>query len=159
MPLADGDWPTTGIHWVDTIIGACVVLAILGGGFQVIRAHLFRPLRTWLHRFDQFLTDWNGTPGRPGISDGTPGVMERLRSMEYQVNNNGGNSMKDQMDATRAIADRTEDKVDLLAKQLSDHLDKAAKADEAMWAAIKTIAESTPPEHAHEDSADERGDS
>ena len=36
-------------------------------------------------RIMQVLDDWQGEPARPGISDGQPGVMQRLYSMDQKI--------------------------------------------------------------------------
>ena len=57
---------------------------------------LLRPLKQQADRIEMFWSDWNGTPKRPGRS-AVPGVMDRLASIDGELQRNGGNSLKDQV--------------------------------------------------------------
>lgn len=57
---------------------------------------LLRPLKRQADRIEMFWSDWNGTPAGPGRS-AVPGVMERLQSIDGELQRNGGNSLKDQV--------------------------------------------------------------
>jgi hypothetical protein len=90
---------------IATIIGSLGAgsIAFFGGAAWVLRK-----VRGFSTRFDEFMEDWNGTKARPGVPH-RPGVMERLSDqdaalakidgrlvvVEHEVNNNGGQSIKD----------------------------------------------------------------
>lgn len=57
---------------------------------------MLRPLKRQADRIEMFWSDWNGTPARPGRS-AVPGVMDRLASIDGELQRNGGNSLKDQV--------------------------------------------------------------
>ena len=96
---------------------------------------MLRPVRAQLHRWDDFWDDWNGTPAGPGRS-AVPGVMERLQSIDGELQHNGGNSLKDQVHQVNR-------KVDELAEQnaaehvaLTDRID-AIQTEARRWRAEK----------------------
>ena len=77
---------------------------------------LLRPLKRQADRIEMFWSDWNGTPARPGHS-AVPGVMDRLASIDGELQRNGGNSLKDQVVETSR-------KLDELAQQnAAEHVD------------------------------------
>ena len=92
---------------------------------------LLRPLKRQADRIEMFWSDWNGTDARPGHS-AVPGVMDRLASIDGELQRNGGNSMKDQVYATSR-------KVDVLSAQnAAEHVDlgrqiKSVKDDATRW--------------------------
>ena len=54
---------------------------------------MLRPLKRQADRIESFWEDWNGAPARPGRS-AVPGVMDRLASIDGELQRNGGNSLK-----------------------------------------------------------------
>lgn len=114
-------------------VGAIVVVAF--------GAWLARQLRG----IGRMTSDWNGTPARPGISNGTPGVMERLYhqdeqfgavfqrlgkqdvqlqkidDIEHEVRFNSGHSIKD-------AVHRTDDAVAALTTEVKDIKNKLVDA-------------------------------
>jgi hypothetical protein len=94
-------------------VTASLLLGGLGGGVLWARKQL--------KGLSQMTRDWNGTPARPGVSDGTPGVMQRLYSqdqqfqevmvslgrqdatlaeIQHEINYNSGSSIKDAVHRT-----------------------------------------------------------
>jgi hypothetical protein len=92
---------------------ASVFIAGMGGGALWLRKQL--------KGVGQMTRDWNGEPAREGISDGTPGVMQRLytqdrqfeevmahlgrqdatlETIKHEVNYNSGSSIKDAVHRT-----------------------------------------------------------
>ena len=57
---------------------------------------MIKPLKRQADRIEAFWVDWNGTPSGPGRS-AVPGVMERLQSIDGELQHNGGNSLKDKV--------------------------------------------------------------
>lgn len=88
--------PTTGLPWLDNLLLWTTFIIVLGGSWAVF----IRNIRPLFAKLSDFFDDWNGRPARPGHA-AEPGVMERLATVEYQVHNNGGNSMKDSVDWTK----------------------------------------------------------
>lgn len=85
-----------GIQLAGEITAGLAALAAIGVAISWIR-------RRWL-RVESFLTDWAGSPARPGVPE-QPGVLTRLHSIETRVDAierevkpNGGASMKDAVD-------------------------------------------------------------
>ena len=84
---------------------------------------LLRPLKRQADRIEMFWSDWNGTPQRPGHS-AVPGVMDRLASIDGELQRNGGNSLKDQVIGNSR-------KLDHLASQnAAEHVDLASQIDQ-----------------------------
>ena len=77
------------LTWLAGLISAIAV--IVGAVWAMLR-----PVRAQLHRWEAFWEDWNGTPAGPGRS-AVPGVMERLQSIDGELQHNGGNSLKDKV--------------------------------------------------------------
>jgi len=92
---------------------------------------LLRPLKRQADRIEMFWEDWNGTDARPGHS-AVPGVMDRLASIDGELQRNGGNSLKDQVAATVHKVDQ------LAAQNAAEHVDlgrqiKSVKDDATRW--------------------------
>ncbi len=62
------------------------LIAVTGGIITTVRK-----IRPFAKLFRNFLDDWNGTEGRPGV-EAQPGVMERLSNLE-----NGQSALQDQV--------------------------------------------------------------
>ena len=77
------------LTWLAGLISAIAV--IVGAVWAMLR-----PVRAQLHRWEDFWDDWTGTPAGPGRS-AVPGVMERLQSIDGELQHNGGNSLKDKV--------------------------------------------------------------
>ena len=96
---------------------------------------LLRPLKRQADRIEMFWEDWNGAPARPGRS-AVPGVMDRLASIDGELQRNGGNSLKDQVYATSR-------KVDVLSEQnAAEHVDLGSqieqiKSEAREWHAVR----------------------
>ena len=89
---------------------------------------LLRPLKRQADRIEMFWEDWNGTPARPGHS-AVPGVMDRLASIDGELQRNGGNSLKDQVIGNSR-------KIDVLSEQnAAEHVDLGSQIEQ-----IKTEA-------------------
>lgn len=113
-----------GLTWLAGLIS--VVAVIVGAVWA-----LLRPLKQQADRIEMFWADWNGTPKRPGRS-AVPGVMDRLASIDGELQRNGGNSLKDQVYATSAKLDQ------LAAQNAAEHVDldrqiKSVKDDATRW--------------------------
>lgn len=57
-----------------------VIAGLLVGGVGACFVWLVRQLKG----VGRMTRDWNGEPARPGISDGTPGVMQQLYTQKQQ---------------------------------------------------------------------------
>jgi len=97
------------LTWLAGLISAVAV--IVGAVWA-----LLRPLKHQADRIEMFWEDWNGTPARPGHS-AVPGVMDRLASIDGELQRNGGNSLKDQVAATVHKVDQ------LAAQNAAEHVD------------------------------------
>jgi hypothetical protein len=101
------------LTWLAGLIS--VVAVIVGAVWTMIK-----PLKRQADRIEAFWVDWNGTPAGPGRS-AVPGVMERLQSIDGELQHNGGNSLKDQVCTNSR-------KLDELAQQnASEHTDLAGQ--------------------------------
>ena len=99
------------LTWLAGLISAIAV--IVGAVWAMLK-----PLKRQADLIESFWEDWNGEPARPGHGR-VPGVMERLQSIDGELQRNGGNSLKDQMVETGR-------KLDELAQQnASEHVDLA----------------------------------
>jgi len=112
------------LTWLAGLISAVAV--IVGAVWA-----LLRPLKQQADRIEMFWEDWNGTPARPGHS-AVPGVMDRLASIDGELQRNGGNSLKDQVAATVHKVDQ------LAAQNAAEHVDlgrqiKSVKDDATRW--------------------------
>ena len=84
---------------------------------------LLRPLKRQADRIEMFWEDWNGTDARPGHS-AVPGVMDRLASIDGELQHNGGNSLKDQVIGNSRKIDH------LAAQNAAEHVDLASQIDQ-----------------------------
>ena len=111
-----------------------VVAVIVGAVWAMIK-----PLKRQADRIEAFWVDWNGTPSGPGRS-AVPGVMERLQSIDGELQRNGGNSLKDKvLENSRkfdefAQQNKTEymllaDQIDAVSKEVERHLEGIYKGD------------------------------
>lgn len=112
------------LTWLAGLISAVAV--IVGAVWA-----LLRPLKRQADRIEMFWEDWNGTDARPGHS-AVPGVMDRLASIDGELQRNGGNSLKDQVAATVHKVDQ------LAAQNAAEHVDlgrqiKSVKDDATRW--------------------------
>lgn len=105
--------------------GAVVTLGT-AAGMGVVGAR--RIAAKW-RRVADFLGDWNGEPGRPGVQPRS-GVMQRLEDLEAgmvtirgEVTPNGGGSLKD---LVRRIDARTSADGELLAEHITWHRNAGA---------------------------------
>ena len=72
----------------------------------------FKKISSWIFTWEGFMRDWSGEEARPG-RDAVPGVMERLNSIDGELKNNGGSSIKD-------AVDRIENKISIIDDRLAD---------------------------------------
>lgn len=72
--------------WCAVAPAAAAVIAVL--------LRLLMGIRRMASRVDDFMDDWGGEAGRPGVSR-RPGVMERLEWIEHQLRPNSGESLRD----------------------------------------------------------------
>jgi len=84
---------------------------------------LLRPLKRQADRIESFWEDWNGTPARPGHGE-VPGVMQRLQSIDGELQRNGGNSLKDQVIGNSRKLDH------LAGQNAAEHGDLASQIDQ-----------------------------
>jgi hypothetical protein len=89
-----------------------------------------RWLRAQWKPIGEFLEDWRGEPGRPGVIDARPGVMQRLsaleattRTIQAEVTHNGGGSLKD---AVRRIDERTRRDGEMFGEHMTWHRNQGA---------------------------------
>ncbi|HZF90448.1 hypothetical protein [Streptomyces sp.] len=104
---------TTGVASLDAAVLWCgAVVAITGALTLAWRAT--RSVRRIAGKVEDFVDDWQGTPGRPGVP-ARPGVMSRLGTIEaklerveHELHPNSGASLRDAVDRvderTRRIA-------------------------------------------------------
>ena len=120
-----------GIDDLTWLAGLISVLAVIIGAVWA----MLKPLKRQADRIEMFWVDWNGTPARPGHS-AVPGVMERLQSIDGELQHNGGNSLKDQVIGNSR-------KIDVLSEQnAAEHVDLAnqiiaVKTEVQRWHASK----------------------
>ena len=120
-----------GVDDLTSLAGLISVITVIVGAVWA----MLRPIRAQLHRWEDFWDDWTGTPAGPGRS-AVPGVMERLQSIDGELQRNGGNSLKDQVCTNSRKLD------DLAEQNAAEHVDLAnqiiAVKDEAQrWHANK----------------------
>ena len=108
VTFADG----IGVDDLTWLAGLISAIAVIVGAVWA----MLRPVRAQLHRWEDFWDDWTGTPAGPGRS-AVPGVMERLQSIDGELQHNGGNSLKDQ------VADTVRKVDDLAAQNAAEHAD------------------------------------
>ena len=88
VTFADG----VGMDDLTWLAGLISVIAVIAGAVWA----MLKPLKRQADRLEAFWEDWNGTPAGPGRS-AVPGVMERLQSIDGELQHNGGNSLKDKV--------------------------------------------------------------
>jgi len=83
------------------------IISVLSAYFLIIKFIIpfFKRVNKWISTWENFMEDWAGEEARPG-RDAVPGVMERLNSIDGELKNNGGSSIKD---AVNRIEKRLED--------------------------------------------------
>ena len=120
-----------GVDDLTWLAGLISVIAVIVGAVWA----MLKPLKRQADRIEAFWDDWNGTPAGPGRS-ATPGVMERLQSIDGELTHNGGNSLKDQVIGNSRKIDH------LAAQNAAEHVDlasqiKSVKDDATRWHASK----------------------
>lgn len=127
MTFSDG----IGMDDLTWLAGLISVISVIVGAVWA----MLRPIRAQLHRWEAFWDDWQGTPARPGHGE-VPGVMQRLQSIDGELQRNGGSSLKDQVFATARKVD------DLAEQNAAEHVDLAnqiiaVKTEVQRWHASK----------------------
>ncbi|MFF9074937.1 hypothetical protein ACF1FX_27070 [Streptomyces sp. NPDC014646] len=116
----------TGIPAVDAAVVWAVAAAAIAGGAGLLWRFV-RGARRLAAKLDDFVDDWHGVAGRPGVPE-RPGVMARLARIEQQgdehaahlvridheLHPNSGQSLRDAVDRVdartqRLTADRPDD--------------------------------------------------
>jgi len=120
-----------GVDDLTWLAGLISVISVIVGAVWA----MLRPIRAQLHRWEAFWDDWQGTPARPGHGE-VPGVMQRLQSIDGELQRNGGSSLKDQVFATARKVD------DLAEQNAAEHVDLAnqiiaVKTEVQRWHASK----------------------
>ena len=116
-----------GVDDLTWLAGLISVIAVIVGAVWT----MIKPLKRQADRIEAFWEDWQGTPAGPGRS-AVPGVMERLQSIDGELQRNGGNSLKDQIMSNSR-------KLDELATQNADEHDdikqqvQAVKDEAQRW--------------------------
>lgn len=103
-----------GIDDLTGLAGLISVVAVIVGAVWT----MIKPLKRQADRIEAFWVDWNGTPSGPGRS-AVPGVMERLQSIDGELQHNGGNSLKDKVFENCRKLD------DLAEQNAAEHVDLA----------------------------------
>jgi hypothetical protein len=100
------------LNMLTTAISSLVL--ILTAWFLVVKfiSPFFKRIASWVATWEGFMRDWSGEEARPGRSR-VPGVMERLNSIDGELKNNGGSSVKD-------AVDRIENKISTIDNRLAD---------------------------------------
>ena len=80
---------------------------------------MLRPLKRQADRIEAFWGDWDGTPARPGRS-AVPGVMDRLASIDGELQRNGGNSLKDRVIGNSRKIDHLASQIDQIKSEARD---------------------------------------
>lgn len=103
-----------GVDDLTWFAGLITVISVIVGAVWA----MLKPLKRQADRIEAFWVDWNGTPAGPGRS-AVPGVMERLQSIDGELQHNGGNSLKDQVCTNSRKLD------DLAEQNAAEHVDLA----------------------------------
>jgi hypothetical protein len=100
------------LNMLTTAISSLVL--VLTAWFLVVKfiSPFFKRIASWVATWEGFMRDWSGEEARPGRSR-VPGVMERLNSIDGELKNNGGSSVKD-------AVDRIENKISTIDNRLAD---------------------------------------
>jgi peptidoglycan hydrolase CwlO-like protein len=100
------------LNMLTTAISSLVL--ILTAWFLVVKfiSPFFKRIASWVATWEGFMRDWSGEEARPGRSR-VPGVMERLNSIDGELKNNGGSSVKD-------AVDRIENKISTIDNRVAD---------------------------------------
>ena len=118
----------------DAQVLGTIILAIIGLGFAFVALRpIYMPVWQMFKKIQQFLDDWFGEPARPGQKE-RPGAMHRLAQLEA----NGGASLRDVVDKTKATNDRIEAQLVTLHDQVTA---VQAVSDEATRAAAIAVGE------------------
>jgi hypothetical protein len=88
---------------VEVVLYVAGALAALGAGAGALTQWVIRPVLRLTREVREFLQDWRGDPGRPGVPP-RPGVMSRLERIEWHVGNGDPTPL-------RRVVERLEDEV------------------------------------------------
>jgi hypothetical protein len=105
-------------------VAAIIALVGLAGGFFVWFAKNAWQVFT---RFNEFIEDWNGSPGDSRGHSARPGVMQRISRQEAlmtdvqaQVHMNGGGSLRDEVKRTEAAVETLTGDVSVVKDKVDD---------------------------------------
>lgn len=124
-----------GIDDLTWLAGLISVIAVIVGPVWA----MLKPLKRQADRIEAFWVDWNGTPSGPGRS-AVPGVMERLQSIDGELQHNGGNSLKDKvLENSRKLDELAQQnksehtsltgQIDAVSKEVERHREAIHKGD------------------------------
>lgn len=126
-----------GVDDLTWFAGLISVVAVIVGAVWA----MLKPLKRQADRIEAFWNDWNGTPAGPGRS-AVPGVMERLQSIDGELQRNGGNSLKDKvLENCRKLDELAQQhksehtlltgQIDAVSKEVERHREAIHKGDKA----------------------------
>jgi hypothetical protein len=87
---------------VNDLLATAGAITAIAAALAAIAQWVVRPMARTLKRLREFLDDWAGELGRPGVP-ARLGVMARIERIEHQVHPNSGGSLRDAVDATRSL--------------------------------------------------------
>lgn len=122
--LCDGGVVVGPIQFLDYVSVGDVIISV--GGIVTFATILIK-VRPLFQNVSNFLDDWAGEPPRQGYR-GRPGVMQRLESLESQLNPDSGKSLYDKITATVDEVEALKIEVYNLNSRFEEHIDKVDQA-------------------------------
>lgn len=105
---------------MESLLVFAAAVTLVAAAVASVAKWIVVPVMTMLRNIREFLDDWHGEPGRPGVPERLS-VMSRLGRIEKELHPNGGSSLRDAVDQTRSMLEQHRNDPKAHTSGSSDH--------------------------------------